>query len=100
MAEGLLAFLKSAKDSTTKNKLSLFLSISEKTILLLFDIESKNKLLEERVDKLEALNKTVVPFDTVPPLPSVSLPVPVDTPRQSIMKELKTLFEKKGAVGK
>ncbi len=98
MAEELLAFLKNANDSTTENKLSLFLGISEKIILLLFDVESKNKLLEERLNKLESLNKTAVPLVTVPELPPALVP-PVNTMRQSIMGELKTLFKKREAVG-
>ena len=102
MTEELLVFLKNARDGTIKNKLDLFFSISEKIIFILLTIESQNKLLHDRISKLEALNKTAVPLAVAPILSSAPLSAPADTNtvHQSLLGELKTLFKKREDIGK
>jgi len=101
MTEELLAFLKNARDGTIKNKLDLFLSLSEKIIFILLTIESQNKLLHDRISKLEALNKTAVPLTVTPPPSSApSVPANTSTIHQSLLGELKILFKKREDIGK
>ena len=102
MTEELLAFFKSAKNGTVENKLDMFLGISEKIMSMLFAVESQNKQLYVRIEKLEKLNKTAVPLAVAPaPAPAPS-PAPTNSTmvRQSVMNELKELFEKRKQVGK
>jgi len=104
MSEEFLDSLKDAKEGTLENKLDLFLSISQKIVSLLFAIESQNKRLWARVERLEKLNKSAIPLAVAPPPPPPPVPskAPVNsgTVRQDIMGELKALFKKREDVGK
>jgi hypothetical protein len=105
MTAELLTFFKNAKEDTIENKLNIFLSISQKIMSMLFAIESQNRRLFERIQKLENLNRASVPLTVLPPslnppLNPRSAPVSSTRVRNDVMSELKALFKKREGIGK
>lgn len=102
MSEELLEALKIAKAGTTENKLDIFLSVSQKIMSMLFAVESQNKRMYERIEKLERLNKSAIPLAVAPPPPPAPSPAPVNSAvvRNDVMSELKELFKRRESIGK